>query len=192
MVKQVGINVELRSRCKCVCTVYLQEKIFRMHVFVRKISRTADKGFTLVEIILVVTIIGIISLLAIPMLSSAGDFQLRAAANIIASDLEYAKSLAISQQENFSIVFNASTETYVMKDSDGAVVADPVRAGSTISVDFANDGRFDQVNISSVNFDSTDTVTFDYLGCPYNGSDTALSSGSVVLNGRQFYDDDNS
>ena len=141
----------------------------------------SSKGFTLVEVIIVVAIIGITALLAVPMISSGADFQIRAAGNIIAADLEYAKSLAIANQEKYSIVFNASNETYVMQDSDAVAVADPVRAGSTVSVDFANDGRFNSIDISSVSFDTTDTITFDYLGSPYNGSGSALSSGTITL-----------
>ena len=139
------------------------------------------RAFTLFELMIVVVIIGIAGLLAVPMISSGADFQIRSAANIIAADLEYAKSLAITNQENISIVYDDSNETYIMQDSTGTAIADPVRSGSTISVDFANDGRFNSIDIDEVSFDSTSKVTFDYLGCPYNGSSTSLSSGEITL-----------
>ena len=147
----------------------------------RKISSYSANGFTIIELMMVVVIMGIVALLAIPMISSGSDFQLRAAANIIAADLEYAKSLAITNQENYSIIFDASNESYEMHDSGGSIVDDPVRGSGGIAVDFANDSRFRQVDMQTVSFDTTDTVTYDYLGAPYNGSSNPLSSSAIVL-----------
>ena len=151
-----------------------------MNVLSEKTSCFA-RAFTLFELMIVVVIIGIAGLLAVPMVSSGADFQIRAAANIIIADLEYAKNLAITNQENISVVFDDSNETYIMQDSTDTAIADPVRSGSTISVDFANDGRFGSVDITKVSFDGTDTVTFDYLGCPFNGSSNTLGEGEIVL-----------
>jgi prepilin-type N-terminal cleavage/methylation domain-containing protein len=152
-----------------------------MKLLNRKFCSHSARAFTLVEVIMVVVIMAIAALLAIPMISSGADFQLRAAANIIAADLEYAKSLAITKQDNYSIIFDADNESYEMHDSNGDVVDDPVRASGGIAVDFANDSRFSQVDIETVSFDSTDTVIFDYLGVPYNGSSNPLSSSAIVL-----------
>ena len=152
-----------------------------MKVLDRKISSYSADGFTLIEVLIVVVIMAIGALLAIPMISSGSDFQLRAAANIIASDLEYAKSLAITNQDNYSVIFDSDNESYQLKDSSGNVVDDPVRASGTISVDFSTDSRFSQVDIFTALFDSTDTVTYDYLGTPYNGNSTSLSSSAIVL-----------
>jgi len=152
-----------------------------MKVMDRKICSYSAGAFTLIEVLMVVFIMAIGALLAIPMISSGADFQLRAAANIIAADLEYAKSLAITNQDNYLIIFDAANESYELQDSNSDVVADPVRASGGISVDFANDSRFRQVDIETVSFDSTDTVIFDYLGAPYNGDFDSLSSSSIVL-----------
>jgi prepilin-type N-terminal cleavage/methylation domain-containing protein len=152
-----------------------------MKVMDRKISSNSSVGFTIIELLIVVVIIGIASLLAIPMISSGADFQIRAAANMIAADMEYAKSLAITNQDSYLIVFDADGDSYQMQDINGDVVDDPTRAGSGVAVDFGSDSRFSQIDISSVSFDGTDTVEFDYLGVPYNGSFDSLSSGSVVL-----------
>lgn len=156
-----------------------------MKVMDRKICSYSSVGFTIVEILVVVVILGIISLMAIPMISSGADFQIRAAANMIAADLEYAKSLAITNQNHYSIVFDAAGDSYQMLDSSGGVVEDPVRAGSGVAVDFSSDSRFGQVDIASVSFDTTDTVEFDYLGAPYNGFSSSLSSGEIVLTAGQ-------
>ncbi|MGI6273495.1 MAG: prepilin-type N-terminal cleavage/methylation domain-containing protein, partial [Anaerohalosphaeraceae bacterium] len=51
-------------------------------------------AFTLLEIIIVIAIIAVAALFAVPMFSQAADVQLRTAANMVAADIEYAKSLA--------------------------------------------------------------------------------------------------
>ena len=152
-----------------------------MKVMNRKICSYSARAFTLIEVIMVVVIMAIGALLIVPMISSGADFQLRAAANIITADLDYAKSLAITNQDYYSIIFDAANESYELQDADSNVVADPVRASGTVAVSFANDSRFSQVDIETVSFDSTDTVIFDYLGAPYNGDSELLSSSAIVL-----------
>jgi general secretion pathway protein H len=138
-------------------------------------------GFTLIEVLLVVLILGIAAAVAVPMMSSAGSMQVRSAANMVAADLEYAKSMAISRGQPYSVLFDKTTESYRVLDHTGTVIGHPVKRGSDYIIDFRNDGRLDQVNIVDASFDGTSKVTFDYLGSPYNGGGTALNSGLVTL-----------
>ena len=141
-------------------------------------------GFTLMEVIVVIVILSIVALMAVPMFGSAADIQLKAAANMIAADLEYAKSMAISRQQPFSINFNSTDESYSVCDSGGAVIRHPIDPGD-LTITFPSDSRLSQVVIVSADFDpgSDEAITFDYLGSPYSGSTTAtpLISGSVTL-----------
>ncbi len=138
------------------------------------------RGFTIVEILIVVVILGITAMMVIPMIGSAGQMQLRSAANMISADMEYAKSLSISRGQMFSVVFNASNESYSIKDQAGNVISHPVKKGFDYVVEFGTE-RLDRVDIATVNFDSTNTVKFDYLGSPYNGGGTELNSGVITL-----------
>jgi prepilin-type N-terminal cleavage/methylation domain-containing protein len=147
------------------------------------------KGFTLVEVLIVVVIISIAALMAVPMFSSAGSMQIRSAANIIAADLEYAKSMAITTGQNYAVIFDATAESYqvaiVNPDATTTVIPHPVKQGFDYVEDFKNDSRLSRVNISSVQFDpgSGNTITFDYLGSPYSGTDISnpLNSGSIAI-----------
>ncbi|MGA2915085.1 MAG: prepilin-type N-terminal cleavage/methylation domain-containing protein [Sedimentisphaerales bacterium] len=139
-------------------------------------------GFTLIEVIIVLMIIGIISAIAVPLYVSAASVQLKTAANIIACDLEYAKNLAMSTGRNYSVVFDVSTESYRINDANGQVISHPVHIGANYIVNFANDNRLNKVNIVSATFGTTSTVKFDYLGAPFDGSGNPLNSGSVRLN----------
>jgi len=132
-------------------------------------------AFTIVEIIIVVVIIAIAALAAVPMMSNAGSVQLRAAANMVLADLEYAKSMAISRGQNYSVVFDINTESYQIKDQDGTVIEHPVTRKSYV-VSFKNDSRLNRVDINSVDFNATSTVVFDCLGSPDNGGTVALQA----------------
>jgi|GEM_PF-2193239 len=148
---------------------------------------SAHRGFTLIEVLIVVVILGIVALAAMPMMSSAASVQIRAAANVIAADLEYARSMAISRGCYYSVAFNKDAESYEVRDQTGTVIAHPVRKGSNCNyaVNFTADSRLDKVNIQNVDFDpgSVQTLTFDYLGSPYAGVGTAapLNAGVIVL-----------
>jgi type II secretion system protein H len=142
---------------------------------------STDSGFSLIEILIVVMIIAIAAAMAIPMMSSAGGIQVRSAANMVAADLEYAKSMAISRGRNFSVVFDKSEESYSVEDQDG-VISHPVKKGFDYVVDFRSDGRLDKVDIADVDFNSEEAVEFDYLGSPVNGGGiiTLQADGTTV------------
>jgi prepilin-type N-terminal cleavage/methylation domain-containing protein len=128
----------------------------------------AAGGFTMVEIVIVIVVIGIAALLAIPMMSSAASLQIRSAANMVAADLEYAKSMAISRGQNYSVTFDTSADSYTIVGPDGNPIEHPVKKGFDYVVSFQNESRLNQVHISNVNFNGTQTVTFDCLGSPVN------------------------
>ncbi len=144
-------------------------------------NKALDGAFTLAELIIVVVIISIAALLAVPMITSAADSQIRSASNMISADLEYAKSMSISRQQDYSVVFDVASNSYEIQDESGTVIEHPVRVGTNFVVDLSIESRLSAVVIQSVSFDSTSTITFDYLGSPSNGSGSALNSGSVVL-----------
>ena len=142
----------------------------------------ADGGFTIIEVLLVAVIIGIAAMMVVPMFSSADSMQLRSAANMIAADLEYAKSMAITRGQNFSVVFDETADSYRIEDQDGVVIAHPVKRGFDYDINLQNE-RLDKVDIADADFDSQPTITFDYLGSPYSGTNP-LNSGVITLQTR--------
>lgn len=149
------------------------------------ITQLQESAFTMIEILIVVIIIAIAAMTVVPMMSSAASMQIRSAANMIASDLEYAKSMAISRGQYYSVVFDKSVETYEIQDQSGSAIQHPVKKGFPYSIDFRNDSRLDKVDIVDADFDSdsSQTITFDYLGSPYSGIDISkpLNSGIITL-----------
>jgi prepilin-type N-terminal cleavage/methylation domain-containing protein len=140
-------------------------------------------GFTLIELVVVVVILAIAAAMAVPMFSGAAGFQTQSAANMIAADLEYAKSMAISRQQQYGIVFDPDAGTYQVVDQNNTVIQHPIKAGFQYVVNFRSDSRLNSVNLATANFDGTNTIKFDYLGSPYNGNGTSLNSGTITLQG---------
>ncbi len=136
----------------------------------------SGRGFTLVELILVVLILSIAAVIAIPMFSSAADIQVRSAANRIAADLDYARGLAITRQKNYAVVFYPASESYDIREASGDIIKNPLD-NRDFTVNLTADSRVSGVNIDLTNF--TDAVTFDYLGTPYPGN---VASPTARLN----------
>jgi len=138
-------------------------------------------GFSLLEILIVVGILMIAAMMVVPMMSSADSVQLRSAANMVAADLEYAKSIAITRGENFKVVFAPFAESYRIEDTAGNVVSHPVKKGFDYVVDFTNEKRLNRVRIDSANFNSTDEVEFDCLGSPNQGGVVDLEADGEII-----------
>ena len=142
--------------------------------------RRADRGFTIIEILIVVVILAIAAMTAIPMMSSAGSVQVRSAANMIAADLEYAKSLAITKGQDFTVVFDTSGDSYRIEDQYGTTISHPVKKGFNYVIDIQNEG-LDRVDITGAAFGGSPEVTFDYLGSPLNGGSVTIQGGGRTV-----------
>ena len=143
----------------------------------------ALRGFTLIEVIVVIVIISIAAAMVVPMMSSADDIQLRSAANKLAADLEYAKSMAISRGQSYTVVFDATAESYQIQNSSGTVITHPIRKGAYIE-QFGGTSGLTKVKISNANFNGTSLVTFDSIGSPDNGGTATLTAAddTIIVN----------
>ncbi len=143
-------------------------------------------GFTLIEIIIVVVILSIAAMAAIPLMSSASDVQIRSASNLIAADLEYAKSMAISRGQKYSVVFDEGENSYgIYKEGETDPIQHPVKKGlNDYVMNFSNDSRLGKVDITNVSFptdiDGRKKITFDCLGSPVSNGGTITISASGI------------
>ena len=76
-----------------------------------RISRPA-RGFSLVEMMVVLTILGILAALVIPFFETTAVDQLQAGVTIVAADIDYARSLAIANGSDYRLTFTPSTNRY--------------------------------------------------------------------------------
>lgn len=150
-------------------------------------TRDPKRGFTLIEVLMVIVILGVAALIVVPMASPAAGLQVTGATLQLASDLEYARSMAISRGQTYKVVFDPDNRTYEVEDASGNVLAHPVNFGKTYVVNYAADTRFAQISIDeadfdgAVNADGLPEVRFDGLGSPFNADGDPLDSGQVRL-----------
>lgn len=154
------------------------------------------RGYTLIELILVVTILGIAGALLIPNLSGRGDFDTQAAVRSLVADIAFAQSDALARQGYRRVQFLPNGRGWalvkvedldeIFDEASADYVVDPLNRGSSGSryiVDLERGGRFDSVRVVSASFDGStrEYFTFDEMGGTVYGNDLPGTGGSVVL-----------
>jgi prepilin-type N-terminal cleavage/methylation domain-containing protein len=161
------------------------------------------RGFTLVEILMVVLIIGIASAIIIPQMGTRDDMRATAAARTLISDLVYAQSLAISSGSYVYVKFDTANNRYTLLSTaapSGGDVAltHPITQTSYTQQYGASAKGWENVSIQSAvfngisgSFSNEFTVAFDEIGSPHvycydDNARNELNSGTVVLKAGDF------
>ncbi len=74
-------------------------------------------GLTLVELLITLAVISIVAAMLIPQLGQQIPDQLSAAAQIVASDLEYARALAVANNSKYKVTFERAQNRYYLRHS---------------------------------------------------------------------------
>ncbi|MBW2570636.1 MAG: prepilin-type N-terminal cleavage/methylation domain-containing protein [Deltaproteobacteria bacterium] len=124
-----------------------------------------EHGFTLIEIIMVIVIIGILAFVAIQKYSAKSDISLATAADMIRSDIRSVQALAMAQHASKTLTFSSSTQ-YSFQKVGGA---DETRNLTNI---FKGEISFSPVPAN---------ITFNSLGEPTAGYSTIIiKTGSTT------------
>ena len=156
------------------------------------IRQPVRRGFTLVEILMVVVILGIASAVIVPQIGTRSDLKARAAARIVVADLIYAQNMAIATQKFHYVKFDTAANRYTVYDdmpvdTDGTgplgvtgaenVIKHPVNKNNyVVQFGAAGGGRVAELSLDSggTAFNGIDldyrpeyTICFDELGTPF-------------------------
>jgi MSHA pilin protein MshC len=149
-------------------------------------------GFTIVELVMVIVIIGILSVIAHSRFSSFYDLKLEGAARKLAADIRYAQQVALSQHEAHGIEFDTTNNRYrLYAVSSGTNVTDPLTREAGVSgqswtsgyvVTYNTDPEFEGIDMTSASFGSASILRFTSLGTPQDSVGANLSAtGSVGM-----------
>ena len=110
-------------------------------------------GFTLIELVVVITIIGILAWVAYPKLTGTSEIKLDAAARRVAADLRYAQNRSIGIGVP-TLLFDSAQEKYTVYAPTPACGRRPGRSSAAVSVDFLRRGEYQGVTIVSAAFEA--------------------------------------
>ena len=151
---------------------------------------TSRRGFTLIELVVVLVLAAILAGVAVPSMAGLAGTRAKAAARLISHDLGYARERALATGITVWVSFNASTETYTMLEES---LSTPGRVSATAMTDPATGRAFSQsfaggelagVDIASVAIGggTANEVGFDWLGRPKDQAQVLLTStGTITL-----------
>lgn len=139
-------------------------------------ANKAVKAFTLVEVLVVVVIMAIAGALVVPMMTGTGEMEALSAARTIATDIQYAQSVAITLQSPVTVHFYPDTDRYTLSNASG-LLKHPM-TNKDFLVDFRARDDFDQLDLASASFDGVTSVVFDELGSPSAGGSVTVLGGS--------------
>ena len=158
-----------------------------------RIRRSTRAAFTLVEILIVVLVLMIAAAIVIPNIGSADYSQAIAAAAVLQSDLEVARSMAMATQVSHSVVFSSDRQSYRVVAGYVAgtayesttAVCHPVNKGNPYQVYLKGLNKMGLVSVTSVAFgdppQQCEYVTFQSDGEPNAAVSVVLHAGNIIM-----------
>ncbi|MFO8015434.1 MAG: GspH/FimT family pseudopilin [Phycisphaerae bacterium] len=152
-------------------------------------DRATTRGaFTLVELLMVITILIIAAAVVIPNIGAASDTQAMSAARIVAADLEVTRDLALKTQRPHTMLFSSDSQSYkVVSDYGGEpytsaeAIEHPVLEGRAFEVTLAERNGMSAVVVANVSFGGDAYVTFNELGEPSSSGSITVEAGDVQI-----------
>ncbi|MEZ6048368.1 MAG: prepilin-type N-terminal cleavage/methylation domain-containing protein [Planctomycetaceae bacterium] len=131
-------------------------------------------GFTLVDLVLTIVIIGILSAVALPRFTQAIETQrVRAAAQRLKADLELAGRYARANNKSETISFNTVDSSYSFSSFKD------INHPSEVYTIWLNQSPYN-VTIDSLSPSSNTSITFNAFGIPDRGVEITIANGAYT------------
>jgi len=135
-------------------------------------------GFTFVELLVVIVILGIVAALVVPRMAQSDEFAAQGAARMVVADLLYAQNNAIAEQAERKITFDTANQRYTITDAADNALPAPWLGGQ-YEVRLGDSSQFPGVRLQAADFGGDPHVTFDELGTPSAGGTINLAADAA-------------
>lgn len=143
-------------------------------------QNTRTAGFTLIELITVIVILGVLAAFAAPRIMDTGDYYARGFHDETLAYLRYAQKTAIAQRRTVCVVFAASSLTLTVASAAGTINCST--SGTLLGP--KNENPVTLTARSGVSFASPPTnFNFDGLGQPISSTGVAMASQTFNVTG---------
>lgn len=140
-----------------------------------------ERGFTLIELIMVIILVGILAVVAVPRLNTS-DFQARGFHDETLALLRYAQKTAIAQRRTVCVTFASDSATLTIASDPGAtndcagnaLVGPKGESPATVTASSAS--------IAYTGGTAPTAFTFDGLGQPSAGQTIKVANNSIDIN----------
>lgn len=159
------------------------------------------RGISLVEMMVVLTIVSLLAALTIPYFESTAPDQLQSAALVVVADIDYARNLAIANGSEYRLTFQPATNQYQLTHSGSnsllnTLPASPFKASTDTAT--TQTTRLDQLPLgagelrlvgakrASGSTSELTEVTFTSLGSTIRTEDTLIWLTSGLGTSRRY------
>ena len=131
---------------------------------------TERRGFSAIELMIVVTIIGLMAVAAMPRISRVvAEQRIRKLQEVVATDIERAFALANREHKPVTVTYN--TGTFVLAITDRA-------SGTVLFTDYI--GRFDDLSTTAVSFSPSGGITIFPMGLATGALTVTLTNATFT------------
>ncbi|MFH0945519.1 MAG: GspH/FimT family pseudopilin [Planctomycetota bacterium] len=134
------------------------------------------RGFTLVEVMILIVVGMIIAGVAMPAANTFDDMGISADVRILQADLEFAQARAIATGQGHRVLFDLDDNTYQVESPPGVVLDEPLRKRPWIRD--LNRLPHNGSVLTSCDFGGQRAVLFDGAGTPASGGQVTFELGS--------------
>ncbi len=141
-------------------------------------------GFTLIEIIMVIVLLGVMAAVLVVGFSTFYNVKLDGAAAKLAADMRYCQQLAMHRNGTYAVVFEPGASRYTLYYLNGSTltdIPDPITHTAPARTTYGT-GDYTGISLVSASFNGGQELRFTPKGVPQdsNGNDLS-SSGTAVI-----------
>ena len=137
-------------------------------------------GFTLIETIMVIVIIGIMAAVAIPRFNAFYGIKLGGVSKKVVSDIRYVQRLAVSRHQSYNLNFSTNpTNRYTVTVAAGGGYAKDPFSRQDFIVNFNTDPHYGGIRIAATTFGGG-ILQFDWQGIPCNSAGLPLAADNSL------------